>query len=196
VADLIQHGRDGGRTRSSRWWIVLGSLLVATAGTTVAFVALMHGDDSGHRVGPPVVTPPPTTTSADCTAAASREALRDFVRAWNHHDDKGLTSLLAAHAELDMSTDRQRALPPARGGGYTFKEGTDAIIRFVHSRWRLGERLSFERGAPFPGGIVAVNMLAKFSDGRFQPMVEAKFALDCPRQSFKHIVIGAGEIAR
>jgi hypothetical protein len=95
-----------------------------------------------------------------------------------------------------MSTERQRALPPARGGGYTSREGTDAILRFVRTRWRLGERLSFARGAPFPGGVVAVDMLATFADGRFQHMVEAKFALDCPRQTFKHIVIGAGEVAR
>jgi hypothetical protein len=133
---------------------------------------------------------------AECTATDTENALRDFVRAWNRRDDHDLSKLLAAHAELDMSTERQRALPPARGGGYTSNEGTEAILRFVHARWRLGERLSFERAAPFPGGVVAVGMLAHFRDGRFQPMVEAKFARDCPRKSFKHIVIGAGEVAR
>jgi len=194
VAELIQHGRDGEPTRWLRWWIV-GGMLLAAVGATVAFVSLLHGGTS-HRVDSPRASATPASTTPDCTDANSNAALRSFVRAWNSHDERELSNLLAANAELDMSTERQRALPPARGGAYTSREGTDAIIRFVHARWRLGERLSFERGAPFPGGVLAVGMLATFADGSFQHMVEAKFAMDCPRQSFKHIVIGSGEIAR
>jgi hypothetical protein len=190
MADLIRGGPSSDH-RSARTWTVVGVLAVLACAVVAGF--MLAGRQPSSAPVPHTTKPraAPTCTGTDITAA-----VRAFVDAWNSHDPGLLAAALTPTAELDMSEKRQRARPPAVGGGFTATQGITHVVHFAEHQWQRGEQLTYAGVRPFLNGANAVDMVARFDGNKRQRMSEAKFAYDCSQAGFSHIVIVAREIAR
>jgi ketosteroid isomerase-like protein len=133
---------------------------------------------------------------SDCIASNLTPAVKRFFDAWNARDRAALGQVFTSDATLDMSLKGQHGRAASPTSRYTTGLGRDAIVALAARQWSEGGRMSHGNVEAFEDGGYVKDVVARFQDGTQQRMSEAKFAYDCRRQAFSHVVMIADGAAQ